>query len=114
MLVVTNFLVLESFVLATVHWVRSGCSRKPPTRLMLFSVLQLLSLVEWKNVIPLKVRALKIGCLVCFRLQATFFCKRCRASMAKHGRQQSTKVKVKGTDLTWSQICSSICNSAGQ
>ena len=27
--------------------------------------------------------------------------------MTKH-RQQSTKVKVKGTDLIWSQICSSL------
>ena len=55
----------------------------------------------------LKGRALREGDPVYFRLQITFFYKRCRASMTKH-RQQSTKVKIKGTDLIWSQICSSL------
>ena len=42
----------------------------------------------------LKVRVLRIGYLVYFRLYVTFFYKQCRASMTKD-RQQSTKVKVK-------------------
>ena len=46
----------------------------------------------------LKVRDLRMGYPAYFRLYATFFYKRCRASMTKH-RQQSTKVKAKGTDL---------------
>ena len=37
----------------------------------------------------LKVRVLRMVYLVYFRLLATFFYKRCRASMTKH-RQQST------------------------
>ena len=55
----------------------------------------------------LKVRALRIGCPVYFSLCAASFCRRYRATMTKH-RQLSTKVKIKGTDLTWSQICSSL------
>ena len=38
---------------------------------------------------------------------ATFFNKRCRASMTKH-RQQSTKVRAKEIDSIWSQVCSSL------
>ena len=72
-----------------------------------------LSLYEWKCIIPLKVRALRMGCYVYFRLQAAFFYKRCRASMTKH-RQQNTKVKVKETDLIWSQICSSLLHLEGK
>lgn len=51
----------------------------------------------------LKVRALKIGYPVYSRLQATFFYKRCRANLTNH-RQQSTRVKVKATDLTESDL----------
>ena len=54
----------------------------------------------------LKVRTLRMGYPVYFRLYATFH-KRCRASMTKH-RQQNIKVKVKETDLIWSQMCSSL------
>ena len=39
---------------------------------------------EWKSVIPLKIRASRRDYPVYFRLQATFFYKRCRASMTKH------------------------------
>lgn len=39
---------------------RSGCSCKYPTQL-LFSVLQVFSFYKWKNVIPLKARALRMG-----------------------------------------------------
>ena len=66
-----------------------------------------LSLCEWKSVIPLKVRALSMGYHVYFRLEATFFYKRCRASMTKH-RQQSTRLRAKGIDAMWSQVCSSL------
>ena len=40
-----------------------------------------------ESVIHLKVRALRMGYLVYFRLQAMFFCKRCRASTAKQRKQ---------------------------
>ena len=106
-LVVTNFLVSESFVLAAVH---IGQVTDVPVNLQQDKGYSLfcnsLSLYEWKSVIPLKVRALRTGSPVYFRLQETFFYKRCRASMTKH-RPQGTKVKEKGTDLMWSQICSS-------
>ena len=65
-----------------------------------------LSLGEWKIVTPLKIRALRVGYHVYFRLEAAFFYKRCRASMTKH-RQQSTRVRAKGIDSIWSQVCSS-------
>ena len=45
-----------------------------------------------------------MGYHVYFRLEATFFYKRCRASMTKH-RQQSTRVRAKGKDPIWSQVC---------
>ena len=51
-----------------------------------------------------KVRVLKMGSLVYFRLQATLL-QRCRASMTKH-RQQSTKVGTKEIDLVWSRLSS--------
>ena len=47
----------------------------------------------------------KLSCI--FQAVATFFYKRCRASVTKH-RQWSTPVKAKGMDLTWTQICSSL------
>ena len=57
---------------------------------MLFSVVQLFN----GNVILLKVRALGMGYPVYFRLQATFFYQRCRASMTKH-RQQTQGLELK-------------------
>ena len=74
----------ESFVLVDQVIDEVMCSYQPPARLMLFSILQLLSLSEWKSVRPLKIRALRRGYPVYFRLQATFFYKRCRASVTKH------------------------------
>ena len=48
---------------------RSGHNvTKPPTRQTLFSVLQILSLHEWKSVILIKVRPLRMGYPVFFRL----------------------------------------------
>ena len=60
-----------------------------------------------KVLLPLKVSAWRKAYSVCFRLQATFFYKKCRDSTTRH-RQQSTKVNVKGRDLICSQICSSM------
>ena len=61
------------------------------------------SLNEWKSVITLKVRALRMGSIY-FRLQTAFFYK---TSMTKH-RQQNTRVRAKGVDLIWVQVCSSL------
>ena len=66
-----------------------------------------LFLYEWKSIIPLKIRALRMGYHVYFTLQAIFRLQRCRACMTKH-RQQSTRVKAKGIDPIWSQVCSSL------
>ena len=55
----------------------------------------LLSLYEPKSVLLVKVRAARICHRVCFRPQATFFYKTCRASISEP-RQQSTKVKGTG------------------
>ena len=62
---VADFLVWESFVVAAVHSVSSECSCEPPVRQMFCNFL---SLYEWKGVIPLKVRALRMGYPVYFRL----------------------------------------------
>lgn len=66
------------------------------TRQLLFSQVlkSFLCLCEWENVIPLKGRALRMGSTMYFRVQATFFYKRYRASMAKP-RQQSTALELK-------------------
>ena len=70
-LFVANFLVSESFVLTAVpegrrsgHYVPVSLQQdKCSSRFCNFS-----SLYEWENVIPLKVRALRMGYPVCFRL----------------------------------------------
>ena len=59
-----------------------------------FLFCKFLSLYDCKSVIPLKVRALRMGYPVYFRLYATVFYKSCRASMTKH-RQQRTKVRAR-------------------
>ena len=97
------FLVSESFVLVDQVIDQVMCSYQPPARLMLFSILQLLSLSEWKSVIPLKIRALRRGCPVYFRLQATFFYKRCRASVTKH-RYHSTHSQQHNTYVVLARI----------
>ena len=65
---VADFLVPESFVLAAVH--RSG--HDVPVNLQqdkCYSLLyNILSLYEWKSVTHFKVRALRRGCPVYFRL----------------------------------------------
>ena len=53
----------------------------------------------------LRTRNLRIGVQVCFRLQATFYYERCRASLKKY-RQQSARLRVKGIDALWSQAYS--------
>ena len=63
------------------------------------SVLAIFNLYkEWKSVILLKVRVFRNGWCVSFRLQATLLLE----------KRWNTKVKVKETDLIWSQICSSL------
>ena len=51
-------------------WVSSGSSYKPPIRG--YSLFCNFCLYEWKSVIPLTVRALRMGYPVCFGLLATF------------------------------------------
>ena len=53
----------------------------------------------------LKVRSLRIGCPMYFRLSAALFYNRYRTSRTSAG-QQSTKAKR--ADLIWSQVCSSL------
>ena len=72
-LVVADLLVSEPFVLAAV---RVGWVSEVPVNLQQDKCYSLfcnfLSLYEWKSVTPLKVRALRMGYLVYFRLLATF------------------------------------------
>ena len=72
-LVVANFLVPESFVLVGVGagQITTLLCLQQDKDFPLFC--NFLSLYEWKRVIPLKVRALKRGAPVYFRLEATFF-----------------------------------------
>ena len=83
------------------------CSCKPPTRQVLFSILQLFISIWVGKCHTLQGQSLEKACSVCFGLQATFFYKKCKDSTTKH-RKQSTKLKVKGRDLIPSQICSSM------
>ena len=82
-LVVANFLVLESFVLAAVHI--GQVNHQQDRCYSLFC--KFLSLYEWKSVIPLKVRALGMGYPVYFRLWATFL------TCSKSSRIQRLKEK---------------------
>ena len=70
-----------------------------------------LSLYQWKSVIPLKGKPgkqrIEKGLLCVFQAIGNILLQRFRASTTKH-RQQSTKVRAKGTDSTWSQVCSSL------
>ena len=61
-----------------------------------------LSLYKWKSIIFLKARALRMGYQV-----GDILLLRCKSSMTKH-RQESTKVRAKGIDSIWSQVCSSL------
>ena len=61
-----------------------------------------LSLYKWKSIISLKARALKMDYQV-----GNILLLRCKSSMTKH-RQESTKVRTKGIDSIWSQVCSSL------
>ena len=66
---VANFLVQEFLVLIVVHY---GSVHDVPVNLQQDKSYSLfcnfLALREWKSVIPLKVRTLRAGCPVCFRL----------------------------------------------
>ena len=65
-----------------------------------FLFLNFLFLYEWKSVRPLKVRPLRMGSPVYFRLWATF--------LTGSKSNSNTKVKVKETDRIRSQIHSSL------
>ena len=55
-----------------------------------------LFLHKWESVLPLRVRALTMGCPAYFRLYSF------------EARAMEYKAQVKETDLIWSQICSSL------
>ena len=73
--VIADFLVSESFVLAAVHIgvLKFMVLLHTFSKTNVFSVLQLFIFVSLGSVIPLRVRALRTGYPVYFRLQATFF-----------------------------------------
>lgn len=61
-LMVANFFMPESFVLEDPHRWGHDINLQPPTKEMLFSVLQLfLSIYEWRSAMLLKVKALRMG-----------------------------------------------------
>lgn len=69
---------------------------------MLLCILQLLSLCDWKSIIPLKVRALRVGFLYVSGYRQHAFTKSARASVTQSVTQQrpwGTKFQVKGTAL---------------
>ena len=104
-LVVANFLMPEFFVFAYVHLgvVTMFLQTSNKTNIILCSSAFYLYM-SGESVMPLKIRALKMGYPVYFKLQATLFYKRFRTSMTKH-KQQSTKFRDKGTDSIWKQVC---------
>ena len=102
-LVITNFLVQESFVFTAIRVCQVRCSYKPPTRQMLFSVLQLF--ISMNGTLEGQSPEDRLYCI--FHAIGNIILQRCRASMTKH-RQQSPKVRVKETYPTWGQICCSL------
>ena len=56
-----------------------------------------------------KGQRLEKGLYCIFQATGNIVLQRCRASMTKH-RQQSTRVRNKGTDPLWSQVCSLLQN----
>ena len=101
----SNFLVLESFALVAVHVALVTRSCKPPTKQMLFSVLQVFlneKCYTFKG--QTWEQSLENG-LSCdhayFRLQVTFFYK--GSEPARQAQEQGTKVRAKGEDSVWGQ-----------
>ena len=80
-LVVENFLVLKAFVVAVVP-VTMFLSTSNKTNVILGSVIFYLYMDGF-----FKVKALRMGSPVCFRLWAAFFYERCRASMTKQATE---------------------------
>lgn len=72
---VANLLVLEPFVLAAVHMDVVISSTNLQQEKCYSPFCNFFSRYEWKGVMPLKVRALRIDSPVYFRLEATFFSK---------------------------------------
>ena len=70
--------------------VRSPCSYRPSRRQMFFSA----ATFSFYMIGLLQVRALRIGYPVYFRIQATFFYKRFRASMNKHRQQKRSNTQI--------------------
>ena len=104
-LVVANFLMPEFFVFASVHLgvVTMFLQTSNKTNIILCSATFYLYM-SGESVMPLKIKALRMGCPVYFKLQATLFYKWFRTSMTKH-KQQSTKIRDKGIDSIWNQVC---------
>ena len=98
-LVVANFLVWESFVLAAVQvrWVTMSCI--PPTRQILFSVLQLFIFIWMDLCYTFKGQRLANGLSCIFQAIGNI-------PNLWH-KQYNAKI-IKETDLIWSQICSSL------
>lgn len=51
------------------------------------------------------------GCYIYFGLLSKFFYEKCRANRTNH-RQQKTKVRAKGVDSIWNQVCSFLLHDA--
>ena len=97
-----NPLFLQLFM-----WVKSKSSHKPPTGQMLFSVLQL-SLALWMEACyTFKDQSLEKGISCIFWVVGSNLLQRCRAIVTEY-RRQNTKVRAKGIDSIWSQVCSSL------
>ena len=67
-MVAADFLVQESFVLAAVHIALHNVPVNLQQDKCYSLFCNFLSLYEWKSIIPLKVRALRMGYPVYFRL----------------------------------------------
>ena len=107
-LVVADFLMPEFFVFASVHLgvVTMFLQTSNKTNIILCSAAFYLYM-SGESIMPLKIRVLRRGYPVYFKLQATLFYKWFRNSMTKH-KQQSTKIRDKGIDSIWSQVCHAV------
>ena len=99
-LTVANFLMQAFFVLAAVYVV---LVKNVPINLQQEKCHFLF--YNFLKIIPLKRMDYHI-----YISGYSILLERCRASMSKH-RQQNTRVKAKGIDQIWSQICFSVTKS---
>ena len=73
---------------------------------MLSLFCNILSLCQWKSY-NLKGQSLEKGLACVFQATGNILWQRCSSSMTRH-RWWSTRARAKGTELMWSQICSSL------